>query len=606
MRHPIRCVQYCESNATARPCCTSAGACVFLEYRIRITILVRPISNTNQNPMNGLKPQVTWSGLQSNREMEMHTGIVLAQDVNVYSLVGSATSHLVVRDGRSLLIDCHSAQLDRWLACRGLPQPELILHTQVQPEHCCEGGSFPKARILVHAELAELAGDPVAYEKAARTVWDKPEEWMETLGREKYGIAGSVTVFPPEVPLALGGTFHEGDRIAWQDLVFEVIPLPGHGRHAVGFVLELDGLPLAVFTVDLLCHPARLVNLYDLETNYGGTALPALPTVLRELAQRPAQRYFPSTGRMLANGPEQALKLADAIEAYLEALRWNSGAFVPALQPEYPAIGRYRQLHRGVFQIDNFGNCILLIDDVGRGLMFDPGPCGFESPTRVADFHADLERFERECGLRTIDLALVTHVHGDHYDRIPELRKRYPACRVGAWDLVARVMEAPWDYPYPALLPWYNLGLDHVAVDDVLLEEEPFLWHEVPIRSIHLPSHCYCHAAYLLTFNGLRLAITGDTIQSRGDPGGLEFILSNHSVPDERSGILKSYRRMVAEEVDLNLGGHGSHFTDCAALYRESLRRVEHAQPFLRRLVPGDDLDAACVRPGRTCLKVDE
>jgi len=162
-------------------------------------------------------------------------------------------------------------------------------------------------------------------------------------------------------------------------------------------------------------------------------------------------------------------------------------------------------------------------------------------------------------------------------------------------------MEAPWDYPYPALLPWYNLGFDHVPVDDVLSEDTAYSWHGVPIRSIHLPGHCYAHGAYLLTFNGLRLAITGDTIQSRGEAEGLSFIISNHSVPDGRSGILKTYRRMASEAVDLNLGGHGSHFVDCAAHYRESLRRIENALPHLCRLLPCGDLDAAFHHSASAC-----
>jgi len=521
----------------------------------------------------------------------------LAPDLRVYSLVGEAASHLVVRNGRCLLIDCHSSQMDRWLARRGLPAPEMILHTHVQPEHCREADQFPGARILVHEELAELAGDRPAYEAATHTVWDNPADWMNTLGLEKYGIAGSITVFPPIVPLKVSGTFREGDRLAWQDLVLEVMPLPGHSRHQVGFVLELDDRALAVFTGDLLCHPAKLVNVFDLEINYGGTVIASLPAVLRALAQRPVQRYFPATGHAIENGPAQALELAEAIDAYQAALTWQSGRFKPAAQPEYPLVGRYRQLHKGIYQIDNFGNCILLIDGQGCGLMFDPGPCDYESQARLADFHRDLDLFERDCGLKTIDTLLVTHIHGDHYDMAPELRRRYPGCRVGAWDLVARVMEAPWDYPYPALLPWYNLGFDHVAVDDVLSEDLPYDWHGVAIRSIHLPGHCLCHAAYLLTFNGLRLAITGDTIQSRGEADGLTFIISNHSVPDGNSGILKTYRQMVEERVDLNLGGHGSHFWDCHAQYTESLRRIEHTLPFLRALVPGGDLLSAFVRP---------
>lgn len=527
----------------------------------------------------------------------MNTSCELLPGLAIYSLAGTATSHLIVRQGRALLVDCHSRELRRWLERRNLPEPETILHTQVQPEHCREADQFPQARILVHEALFELAADRAAYEQAAHTVWSNPADWMNTLGQEKYGVAGSITVLPPEAPLPVAGTFRDGDRIAWQDLVFEVIPLPGHGRHQVGFVLELEGRPLAVFTGDLLCHRACLVNLYDLEINYGGTALPGLPAVLRDLARRPVQRYFPATGLPLADGPAQALELAAAIVACQEALEWQSGAFQPAPQPEYPQVGRYRRLHQGIYQIDNFGNCILLIDAAGRGLMFDPGPCAYEVSTRVADFQRDLDLFERECGLRGIDLALVTHVHGDHYDLAPLLRQRYPGCRIGAWDLVARVMEAPWDYPYPALLPWYNLGIDHVPVDDVLHEGEPYAWHDVAIEAIHLPGHCYCHAGYLLTFNGLRLAITGDTVQSRGSADTLNFILANHSVPGAAAGNLGAYRRLLARDLDLNLGGHGSHFTPCRELYAESVRRIEHVLPFLGRLVPHGDLAAACLRP---------
>jgi glyoxylase-like metal-dependent hydrolase (beta-lactamase superfamily II) len=525
------------------------------------------------------------------------SSIELAPGLCVHSLVGEATSHLIVRKGRSVLIDCHSSHMGRWLELRGLPLPELILHTQVQPEHCREGDTLPEVGVLVHESLTELATDRAAYELATRTVWDNPAEWGETMGREKYGVAGSITVFPPATPLKVAGTFREGERLTWQDLAFEVISLPGHGRHQVGFVLEVAGQPVGVFTGDLLCDRASLVNMYDLEIGYGRTALEALPAVLRSLARRPVQRYFPATGPAIADGPEQAGALANAIDEYQQALGWESGEFQPAPPPDYPQVGRYRQLHRGIYQIDNFGNCILLIDEQGRGLLLDPGPCDFESPARIADFHRDLDLFEREHGLKTIDTTLITHMHGDHYDMAPELRKRYPQCRVGAWDLVARVMEAPWDYPYAALLPWYNLGFDHVAVDDVLSEDRPFYWHDIPISSRHLPGHCNCHAAYLLTFNGLRLAVTGDTIQSRGGAGGMDFIIANHSVPDARSGILKTYRQMITEHVDLNLGGHGSHFRNCAAHYRESLRRIEHALPYLRHLVPGGDLQAAFVRP---------
>ena len=59
---------------------------------------------------------------------------------------------------------------------------------------------------------------------------------------------------------------------------------------------------------------------------------------------------------------------------------------------------------------------------------------------------------------------------------------------------------------------------------------------------------------------------------------------------------------MVNEKVDLNLGGHDSHFVECAAQYEESLCSIEHALPYLRRLLPDGDLNTAFIRPNRNYL----
>jgi len=519
--------------------------------------------------------------------------------VAIHTLTDEQSSHLIVADGRSVLIDCHSPRVKDWIRRQQLPMPELILHTHVQPEHCRETATFPKARILVHKELRELAADQIGYEDATKTTWKNPQNWPVTLGREKYGIGGAVTVLPPEEPLKVADTFTVGDRITWQSHEFEVIDLPGHSRHHVGFVLHQPaGDPLCVFTGDLFCDGALVVNVYDLESAYSATLLPELPNVLRNLASRPAQLYLPATGPVMHDGPDQARRLADKIDVYEEALTWTSGTYEPAPKPEGDSIGRYCRRAEGVCQLANGGgNCIMFIDDQGRGLMVDPGPCDFGSKTTEQDFIADLERFENDCGLRNVEVALLTHFHGDHFDMMPLLRERYPTCRVAAWDLVARVVQAPHEYPYACRMPWYDVGFDAIKVDHILTEKTPYYWNDIEISSCHLPGHCYAHAAYFLTFGGQRIALTGDTIQSHGDSVSVEYIIANHSVPDENDGILKAYRTMVTHEVDINIGGHGSHFVGCNAMYEESLRRIEHALPLLEALVPDGDIPRAFLRP---------
>jgi len=422
------------------------------------------------------------------------------------------------------------------------------------------------------------------------------------MGREAYGIAGCVTHRPPEMPLAVSGEISPGEVLAVGPMQLRAVALPGHGLCALGYVLETAVEPrevLALFSGDLLRDGPCLVNMYDLETTYGGTAVHELPSLLRIAAALDAPVFFPATGPVLPHGPGSAIELAGRIEEFLDSLRWSSGQFSPASAPATPpfSLGRYARIQRGVYQITNFGNCIVLIDDLGRGLMVDPGPCDFENSRRVEAFHADLDLLEKDGGLKSIERLLITHFHGDHYDMTQQVLRRYPRCRVAAWDLVAQVIESPDDFPYACKLPWYNLGLDRVQVDDVTHVGKPYFWNDIRIDTEHLPGHSEAHAAYVLIFNGSRLAITGDSIQSRGDADGLNYILCNESVPEENSGCIAAYKAISRHAIDLNVGGHGSHFRDCAAQYAESLRRMRHALPFLRNLFPHGDLRAAFHRP---------
>ena len=76
--------------------------------------------------------------------------------VEIHTLTDEQSSHLIVADGASVLIDCHSPRVKAWIRRQRLPMPELILHTHVQPEHCREAATFPKARIRVISHLQSM------------------------------------------------------------------------------------------------------------------------------------------------------------------------------------------------------------------------------------------------------------------------------------------------------------------------------------------------------------------------------------------------------------------------------------------------------------------
>ena len=57
--------------------------------------------------------------------------------------------------------------------------------------------------------------------------------------------------------------------------------------------------------------------------------------------------------------------------------------------------------------------------------------------------------------------------------------------------------------------------------------------------------------------------------------------MSNHSVPGTQEGHSTAYRNVLPLGIDLNLGGHGSHFENCTAIYQASTGRIEETTALL-------------------------
>lgn len=529
-----------------------------------------------------------------------HETLQLAADLRLHRFGEESGTLLLVRGGRALMVDCHDADAADAIDAAGLPRPDAILHTHVQPEHCAQGDAFPEASVYVPRGAEELAGDPEAYRRRIDTTWDDPEAWGETRGAEPYGIAGCVTRLPPPTPLNVAGSLAAGDRVPLADLELEVVALPGHTAEAIGLVVRDGDRPVAVFVGDLLRHPGALVNFYDLESGYAVTRLPELPDTLRRVAGIGADVLIPATGPPIHDGPAAARGLARRIEAYLDTLRTP-----PAPSPDRATVeprrrvAGFHELLPGVYQNESMGNVIVLVDERGRGLVVDPGPCAFGQSDAGDRFVESLDRLAEATDppMRCVDTVLITHFHGDHIDMVPRLRERHPGLCVVTWERVADVIERPESFPYACRLPWYGLGVERVAVDRRVGLGATLSWHGTPIEVLHLPGHCYVHAGFLLDFRGKRLAITGDTLQMRGTPTELSFIMCNHAAPDAEAGPEKAFRQLLGRGVELNIGGHGSRFADCEAIYRASLASIERSQAAFRELFVERDLQRVCVRP---------
>lgn len=499
----------------------------------------------------------------------------LASAATVYSFIGPQSSHLLASGGCAVLIDCHDPLLHQKIADAGLPLPTQILHTHIQPEHCREGFSFGDTPIHVHAPDALLAFHPGAVMARAKMQKADLNAWPSLLGKEPFGIGGCQMDFPPAEKLPMGHSFEIGAVFSCGNVTLEVIGLPFHKEHAVGFVVrDSDKTICAIFSGDLFHDGPFLVDAFSLAANYGQTRLNDFPVLASRLLEFGNVPFFPASGPPIREAAGQIKSLAEKIERLSNIKAPALPAPIAGQQPLRRA-GRFREIEKGVFNLVNFGNVIVFISDDGSGLLVDPGPCDYENPDRETDFLDDLHALETEAGLRQIDLVLLTHFHGDHIDMLLLVRARYRHCKVATWSMVADVVKHPDRFSYSCLLPWYNVGVDSMKVDIRADLHSTLDWQGRQIRVIHLPGHAYVHCGFLFSFNGRNIAVTGDTVQGYGQPDEGQLIITNRAAPVSGEGPLDAYRELARHRIDLNLGGHGSWFYETAPVYAASISLIE-------------------------------
>ena len=514
---------------------------------------------------------------------------------DLWKISAKSNGYLLVRNGRSLLVDCPCGDVAPALREAGVPLPSVVLHTQVQEEHCREWAAFPEAEVWVSDAARDVASRSPRFFADVQTVWADDRNWDDR-GEEKYGIAGYVTERLPAKPLHVTRTFVPGEVLEWEGIALEVVALPVSGKRSVGFLWRERGV---AFTGDFFHEGGRVVNFYDMERRYGGYCDPELEASVAMARQWGIATFLPTTGPVIEN------PLAD-MDRVLELFRNPNRAGVAHFPPErdlqnFPVIrsfGRYREVAKGLYQNTNFGNIVLFVDAQGRGMMLDPANCVWLPwADSVASMHEDLDLLEREAGLTTVEIALVTHPHGDHIQYCDLLRERY-GTKILATSDVADRMERPQDFRDPCVVDWYHFPFATVSVDERLEYEKAHDWNGIAVLPMHTPGHCAAHAAFGLEWNGERVACTGDVIQYGGGAveAGLPFCCNGNAMPELSNAT--TLRRILAFRPDLICCGHSRSFRDPGLTVLTAWAGLWETQlEALKTYAPGGDLTAATTSP---------
>lgn len=479
--------------------------------------------------------------------------------MDCHLIEGESNGYLIVSGDKSLLIDCPVPDIADHCRRNGWPVPEIVLHTQVQEEHCREWGSLPAAAVHVHPDSVEVARRSPRFFEESKTVWPPDRPWGgDYAGTEMYSMGGAPTERPPERPLNVAGTLTPGTDFTWGDVRLEVLDLAGCGRRSLGLYWPERGI---LFSGDLLRAGGFLVNFYDCERSYGGTIgyRELCDSLRRAIALQPT-RALPTTGPAIEDPVHDMQAL---LARWDRCLNPTPRMRKRDARPPLREFGLFKQVDDGIYQNNNFGNMVLFVDPDGHGLLIDPDPCVWESweeNCRIVQEQFDL--LEQEAGLRAVEWILITHYHGDHVQYCDLLRERYGATVMATPD-VAAVMKRPWDFRYPCCIDWYGFPFDHVTVDRQIAYDAPLRWNATSVVPIRTAGHCWAHAGYIVEWAGQRVVCTGDTIQVGAGGNfvmGLPALYNDTAWPER--GVIRTIERLLEIQPDLVLGGHSSHFRD--------------------------------------------
>lgn len=475
----------------------------------------------------------------------------------------------ILRDGESaILIDLGDGSVLDRLGEIGVKHVEWVLFTHHHREQC---RGAPKLR---------GTGVRLAAPAAERALFEQPASFrkMQVRLNDQYTVHGASYVRPPVVPIKLDRAFRSMDVFEWRGLEIWCIDTRGNSPGAMSYLLRQGDRWLA-FTGDLMLDGARMHTWFDSEWDYGfASGIHALANSAALVAGFEPQWLFPSHGPLIRDPAEQLeeyqRKLVALERLLIRGYPVNSFTGVvqdkvsrPSEVPHVWRVSPHIYKFRGPNQFPNF---YLILSDNGRALVVD---CGLLD-TNMLD--QAIDGMKRRLGLKIIDAAVITHMHGDHFLQAPHLREKYGA-KIWALDRMADVCEHPEWFDYAAPIQAYGSGIDGLKFDRLFKDGESFEWEGYKFTIDWMPGQTEFALCMHGMIDGKKVAFTGDNLF--GDPDdpeqtGHEAVVARNSAILEE-GYIYAAEYLAELQPDILLGGH-SYVMDRPGEFIERYRRWAH------------------------------
>ncbi len=490
---------------------------------------------------------------------------------NLFVLEDTCNVYLI-RDGAScVLIDFGSGKILDHLKDLGVSKVDWVLHTHHHRDQC-QGDAKAAGRAI-----------PIAVPAHERHLFADAENfWRNRRVFHLYYVRNDFNTITENIPVARSLTDYSTFR--WKGVDFFVLPTPGHTLGSITLLATIGGRRVA-FTGDLMRAPGKIHTLYDTQINYGGAEGIDLGvySLARLREQRPAL-VCPSHGEPL---PDPDAGIGQTIQRLADYYRFQTGNQPSEANRPY-AVSPHLVAH---FQTTS--SFYAIVSDSGKAMFIDYGSASgvhfgnFERATAVTDrirfVEHSIDELKRSHGVKSVDVALPSHMHDDHINGFPHLVRHHGA-RIWCYENMVDILERPRGR---------NLGCilgEPVQVSRSFRHGEKFRWEEYEFEIAHSPGHTEYQMALFATIDGQRVAFTGDAFFPVQHEGAMRhnLIFRNHV---ENDSHMKSIRTLIEHDPALIAPGHGKPFAVDRAIMAATERRLLRQQQYFGELLPEGEID---------------
>jgi glyoxylase-like metal-dependent hydrolase (beta-lactamase superfamily II) len=495
---------------------------------------------------------------------------------NLYLLRDTCNVYVLKNSDRALLIDFGSGHILSLLGQIGVTKVEGILHTHHHRDQCQGDGQAVAQRIPLYVPAHE------------RHFFEDAESfWHSRRVFENYYVRNDFFTLTRNLPLT--GVLHDYEKFRWGPYEFLILPTPGHTVGAISLLGDVDGKKVA-FSGDLIHSPGKVVNLYELQYQYGSfEGVDLAISSLTSVAEHGPDLVCPSHGEPFAGVEKGIADLLEGLKGWYH-LEWTrAGGGPPTVENKLLPVSPHL-----VCADQTCSTFYAVISDSGKALFVDYGSAslGFFGSLQNATATVDRIRFlehsipelKARYGLKSIDVIMPSHMHDDHLNGFPHLVRHYGA-KVWCFENMVDVLQNPRGY---------NLGCilgEPFKVDRAIRQGETFKWEEFEFTVVHSPGHTEYQMAMFVTVDSTKVAFTGDAVFPTADPHSRlrhNLIFRNWV---ENDSHLKSLRAIFDHEPALIAPGHGKPYKTTAEDVQNLKLLLEKQQQYFFTLIADPNCD---------------